>query len=365
MICKNCGFENKDEAAFCANCGKPVVAENASPMGEAPQEEEKTTIIEPLSNEEGTKPVDDSEANTTVLTNDMAMAPVSPAPQGFNNGPAPMGAPQGFNNGPAPMGAPQGFNNGPAPMGAPQGFNNGPAPMGMPMGAPMDVANNGKPAKAPKPPKAPKAPKQPKESNGKKSKGTLIYIVISVLLILGLTGVGVWGYFHYTDKIDKLEEEKLNIEAELTSEYELEITELETEISDLNSTVTDYETQISEAETEITGLEEELEAYAKYDSLIDFTGSCAGQGYSDFFCSDTMLYLTSDTAAVKVYYLDMEGTVYFECADSSVVECEWGDTWENDLVATLYVTPKATGNTTIKITNTTNDEEILIYVQVD
>ena len=331
MICKECNFENKEGAAFCAQCGKPLAVDSASAMEPIPEKEEKTTIIEPeIKSEE--KVADDSEANTTVLTNTMSpvtpIAPVAPAPQGFAEGPKPV----------TPM-----------PQAAP-----------MPQTAPAAKGKADKKAKAPKAAKPAKA---------KKSKGTIAYIIISILLILGLAGVGVWGYFHYEDKLDKAAEEKANLEAELSSEHEVEVAELEDEIdvletsvADLEASVADYETQVSELESEV----EELSEYEAYDPLIQFAESATGQGFEDFFVSDTVLHLSDDTVAVKVWLRDApEQTVYYEHTDNGVVSCEWGDSWENEKCATLYITPLKEGNVEIYITNSGNDEEIVIYTYVD
>ncbi len=342
MICKDCKFENKEGAAFCANCGKPLEVESASAMEPIENDDEKTTIIEP---EEKKEEVDNSEENTTVLT---SKAPVSPAPA------APAPAPQGFNQGPKPV----------TPMGMPG------APMGMP-GAPMGMPpmNNAQPAPAGKPGKAPKAPKTPKAAKpakAKKSGGTIAYIVISIILILGLAGVGVWGYFHYTDKIDKLNKEKDTMEETLTADYEAQISDLNSEIDTLETSVTDLEASVTDYETQVSDLQLKVDAYATFDTLIAYTIGSVPQGSTTFYASNNIVYLTDNTAEIKVFYADLEGTVYFELADSSVATAEWGETWENDeTTATLYINPVASGYTTVKITNTTDDQviELLVFVE--
>ena len=95
MICKACNFENKDGAAFCVSCGKPLTTENAGPV-EPMKGDDKTVMIDPVISE---NKLDDSESNTTVLTNNMVNTP-GPATPGFgaipNNAPMngmPMGMP--------------------------------------------------------------------------------------------------------------------------------------------------------------------------------------------------------------------------------------------------------------------------------
>lgn len=352
MICKECNFENKDGAAFCANCGKPLPAESASAMEPIKDEDEKTTIIEPEVKAEE-KAADDSEANTTVLTSNTPMGGVAPM-----GAPAPSPAPQGFNQGPKPgtptPGAPMKPMGAPTPMGAP-------APMGAPMNKPpMGQAPMNKPAQAP-------AGKPAKPVKAKKSKGTIAYIVISIILILGLTGVGVWGYFHYTDEIDKVKEEKATLEADLTAQYEGEIATLQSDISTLETTVSDYETTFALYDEEISSLEAQIEDHAQYDDLIAAADLCTPQGSTTFFASNNFIHLSSgESAEIKVFYENLEGTVYYELQDSSIATCEWGDTWENaETTATLTVTGVSSGYTTIEITNTTDDQLIEIVVYVD
>lgn len=351
MICKECNFENKDGAAFCAKCGKPMAAESASAMEPmAPQDEEKTTIIDPSEANSAANPVDDSEANTTVLTNNMPITPSTPAsaPQGFANGPAPMGAP--MNNGPKPstpvpgMGVPAA----PKPMGAP-----GMAPMGAPV-------NNGPKPSAPAP-----AAKAAPAQKAKKSKGTIAYIVISIILILGLAGVGTWGYFHFTDKLDKAEEDKANLETELTSAHEAEIASMSEANSELETQITELEGNVTDLESQITDLQGSVSGYESYDSVIAFADGATAQGNSGFFASTNFVNLSNGSAEIKVYYLDETGTVTYNLADSSVATCEWGEEWENNVVATLYVDAVSSGTTTITLTNDTSDDEIVITLYVE
>lgn len=419
MICKSCNYDNKEGAAFCAQCGKALTPEtpevNASEMKpmEPQGTDEKTvsldaafgtgdkqnqTVAKPEENNVGVQPeqsaeVDAEEERTTVLTSDMisSASSVGTAPMG-NPTVAPMGMPMG-----APMGAPvnpgavPGNGRGSAgngqpmgmpmgtPMGAPvnpgaaPGNGRGPAgngqPMGMPMGAPMGTpAKPQKQQKAPKPPKAAKAPKPPKQKNKKSGKGTKVYIVISIILLLAFAGVGVWGFFYFNDKIDKINLEKDDLAAQMDASngnYESQIAEKDSEIAALESKVDEYESEIASYDDKIADYEKTNESYAAYDGLIQFAGSCAGQGYADFFASDTVLHLGSGKAPVKIFFkVEESGNVIYEVENSAVATCEWDESWDGD-VATLYVSPVGSGNTMITLSNDVNDETIKIYVYVD
>lgn len=322
MICKSCSFENKEGAAFCAKCGAPL---------SKPDEKTSAADMKPIE--------DDSEANTTVLTSDM-ISPAKPqTPQQGNP------APQGFV--PGPTGAPMGG----APMGGPKPM--GGAPMGAP--APQKPVNN-----------APKAP-QPAKS-GKTGTAAKAYIIVSIILIVAMAGAGVWLFLHFNGKIDDISKEKDSLASQMdasSSNYENQISDKDSEIAELESQVTDYESQISDYESQISSYEETSASYSAYDSLIQFANSSAGQGYSDFFASDTVLHLSGGDVAVMVYFgVQEDSNVVYTVADSSVASCEWGDSWNGD-VATLYITPNGSGNTVITLSNDVNDETINIFVYVD
>lgn len=306
MICKSCDFENKEGAAFCAKCGKPL---NES-------EKPKTEVVKPDE--------DESEANTTVLTSGMVAQP-SPTPQ-----PSPM--PQQIN--PMPQ---QGFV--PGPNGAPKPSN----------------------------PQNPKKPQKPAKS-GKQGTAAKVYIIVSIVLILAMAGAGVWLFLHFNGKIDDISKEKDSLASQMdasSSSYESQISDKDTEIADLEAQISEYETQIESYESEIADYESTSASYSAYDSLIQFAASSAGQGYSDFFASDTVLHLTGGEVAVMVYFgIQEDSNVIYNVADTSVASCEWGDSWNGD-VATLYVTPNGSGNTIITLSNDINDETINIYVYVD
>ncbi|MDD6137055.1 MAG: hypothetical protein PUB54_07800 [Lachnospiraceae bacterium] len=375
MICTNCKSDNKDDAVFCEQCGAPL---NAS------TEEKKEDVVDEVTISlddvaQKAEEAADPEDQTTVLISNAALdeikeaakdkAPEQKAPAFTAPAPAPMppmnNAPMGQPMNKAPMGQPM---NG-APMGQPM---NG-APMGQPMngapmGQPMNKAPMGKPEKAPKPPKAPKAPKAPKEPGAMKT-GVKVYIVISIILLAGLIGTGIWGFLHFTNKVDDLEKDNSKLTIDL-DDAKSEIDGLNSDIDDKNDTIDALNSEISSLndtcdsyETQIADLQESAGEYAAYDSLISFAKSATGQGYADFFVSDTVVHLTGGETAVKLYFAN-EGDVMYTCNDSSVVSCEWSDNFENN-VASLYLTPTGSGNTQVTITNSVNDEEITIYVFVD
>ena len=375
MICTNCKSDNKDDAVFCEQCGAPL---NAS------TEEKKEDVVDEVTISlddvaQKAEEAADPEGQTTVLISNAALdeikeaakdkAPEQKAPAFTAPTPAPMppmnNAPMGQPMNKAPMGQPM---NG-APMGQPM---NG-APMGQPMngapmGQPMNKAPMGKPEKAPKPPKAPKAPKAPKEPGAMKT-GVKVYIVISIILLAGLIGTGIWGFLHFTNKVDDLEKDNSKLTIDL-DDAKSEIDGLNSDIDDKNDTIDALNSEISSLndtcdsyETQIADLQESAGEYAAYDSLISFAKSATGQGYADFFVSDTVVHLTGGETAVKLYFAN-EGDVMYTCNDSSVVSCEWSDNFENN-VASLYLTPTGSGNTQVTITNSVNDEEITIYVFVD
>lgn len=329
MICKECKFENKEGAAFCANCGKPIAADSESAVKPEASDEEKTTIIE---TEE--KQADDSEGDTTVLTSN---APMGGMPTAGTV--PPMGAMP-------PMGGQAPVNNGmPAP-----GFNQGPRPA-----QPVQSKKAAKPAKAPKPAKA------------KKSKGTIAYIVISIILILGLAGVGVWGYFYYTGEIDDLKKDKADATAELTVQYEKEIEDLQTSNDELELKVEDYENEIALNEETISDLKADIDGYTAYEDILDAISTSVPQGSTSFFASNNVVHVSEgDTAEIKIFYADLDGTIQYYLENSSVATCEFGEGWENDeTTATLYVEGLSAGVTSIEITNTTDSQTLEIIVYVD
>lgn len=380
MICTKCNFDNKEGAVFCAQCGAPLTAPVEEKLADAA--DEVTIALDDVANK-AEAAADDFGGQTTVLTSNAALDEIKDAkdkaqeaPSFVAPTPAPMpGMPAGqpmpgapMMKGQASMGQPMPGAPATQPMnGAP--MMNGQAPMGQPMpGAPMmNGAPNGKPEKAPKPPKAPKEPKM--QEPGAMKTGAKVYIVISIILILGLIGTGVWGFLHFTKEVDNLKKDKSNLGIELADANEANeelassldadeatISSLKSQVDSLNEACDAYENQIST-------LEESAGEYSTYDPLISFAKGATGQGYDDFFVSDTVVHLTGGEIAVKLYFAH-EGEVMYTVDDTSVATCEWSDSFENN-IASLYITPNGSGSTEITITNSVNDEEITIYVFVD
>ncbi|MBQ9277887.1 MAG: hypothetical protein IJ224_04550 [Lachnospiraceae bacterium] len=358
MVCQQCKFDNKEGAEFCAQCGaKLIKVPDTSNLEEKieSKSEESTTILtaDMLEDTKG-------EESTTVLTADM----LNQAPSNGTQGKVPQGGQPGMV---PPMQPGQG------PMGGQPGMTGqlGQNPMNGQSG--MLVQQQGKPAKPAKQQKAPKPAKeakQPKQKSGKLGGGMIAYIVISLLLILGMAGAGVWGYLHYTKEIDKITDEKDSISKELDSKNAL-VTSKEDEIAGLESTNSDLEEENASLQTQVADYEAQVSELSstndKYAPLIDFANNKAsGQGYDDFFVSDTVVHLSKGATSVKVFFSSEEGTVNPAVADGGVATCSWQDASdESGNVATLDITPVATGITTISISNDINDETITILVIVD
>lgn len=390
MICKHCNFENKDGAAFCANCGKPLEAPtNASamqpmdasamkPMGA--KDDTKTVLLDPMSvaNENTPAPIDDEdgEANTTVLTANMTgklASGAAPAPQGF--GSAPKQAPQGFGSAPTPANGPKPMNGAPTPMGAPMPMNgpaNGPKPAnGAPMGAPAQMQMNA-PTNAPTN-ASKQAPAKP--AKAKSSAGTKVYIIVSAIVMVALVGVGVWGYLSMNSKIKDANKEKDNVASELDAanveldSLNLQIDGLEANaetqsqtIMDLNDTIDSYETQIADYEAQVSDLSASSSANA---GIVGFAANNNGKGYEDFFVSDTIIHLTGETTLRIFFDAPEEYTILYMCSDENVCTCSDGGFSANGYVGNLILTPVSSGSAIITIGNEANDETIEIYVYVD
>lgn len=195
----------------------------------------------------------------------------------------------------------------------------------------------------------------------------MAYIVISIILILGLAGVGVWGYFYYTGEIDDLKKDKENATAELTAQYETEIEELENSNEELELQLEDYESQLTFKDEEISELQANVDGYAEYEEILNAVSASVPQGSTSFFASNNIVHVSEgDTAEIKIFYADLDGTVQYYLENSSVATCEFGEGWENDeTTATLYVEGLSEGVTSIEISNTTDDQVVEIIVYVD
>ncbi|MDO5127047.1 MAG: zinc-ribbon domain-containing protein, partial [Eubacteriales bacterium] len=89
MICNKCNFDNKEEAAFCAQCGAPLTVQ---PNAESAAESSAEPATEPVEETEK-ETADYSEERTTVLTSNDALDVIkkeeSKKAQGFSNGSEP------------------------------------------------------------------------------------------------------------------------------------------------------------------------------------------------------------------------------------------------------------------------------------
>ena len=386
MICPQCNVENKDGAGFCIQCGAKLIEAPDTSKAEAAVEnvasdvkevaENVTSEVKTAADEVKDKLESAGEESTTVLTADMLDGAKSEESttvltadmlnQNSSNSGTLVGGPQGAVGAqPNGMAMQQG-----RPMGMQPGMTQ--QQMNRPE-IPQKAQKPGKTPKAPKPEKAPKPvkeAKQPKQKSGKMGGGMIAYIVISLILILGMAGVGVWGYLHYTKKIDNLTNDKDAVSKELESTKAMldsrdeEIAGLDTANSDLEDEVSSLQSQVADYEAQVSELSS---ANDKYAPLVNFANdSATGQGHDDFFASDSVVHLKGDTKSVKVFFEPEDGTVNPAIADGGVATCSWQDGWgETGYVATLDITPVATGTTTLTLTNDVNDEKITILVIVD
>ncbi len=84
----------------------------------------------------------------------------------------------------------------------------------------------------------------------------------------------------------------------------------------------------------------------------------------EFFASDKRLSLEVDESETLEITYEGEGSLHFENSDSDVCSCEWEDGWDGD-VATLDVYGVGRGTSTITITNSEDDRELVIKVTVE
>ena len=98
------------------------------------------------------------------------------------------------------------------------------------------------------------------------------------------------------------------------------------------------------------------------DLVAFFNADAKGQGYDDFFASDTAVNITDGKASVKVYFSG-EGELAVQVADGSVVTGSWEESEEAG-VKTLTLTAVASGSTIVTLSNEADDEKIDIFVNV-
>lgn len=339
MICPKCNFDNKDNSAFCTQCGAKMIEAptNESIVEKDEAKSEETKIEESKSEESTTVLTSDmlnevkSEESTTVLTTDMLTS-----------------------NDRIPV------NNAVPQMNQPMT-----GPMNQPMNQPM-MNPQVKPVKP---------PKQPKQKSGKLGGGTIAYIVISIILILGLAGSCIWGYLHYNKKLDKLNEDNKLLNDDFDSamidieEKNDEIAELEHKADELEQDNADLQTQILDYEALVSELSASSEAYEEYDYLIGFVNDVAvGQGYDDFFVSDSVLHLKEgETKTIRIFYYSEEGGVDINVEEHSVADINihddgWG---ESGYVGSVDIIAGEKGSTEISFSIPSGDEEVKMLVIVD
>lgn len=71
----------------------------------------------------------------------------------------------------------------------------------------------------------------------------------------------------------------------------------------------------------------------------------------------------SDSGSVNITF-DVDGTITYSIADTSIVSCKWDSDWNGKTIG-LNFTGKKSGTTSVTITNTVNNESATIIVSVD
>lgn len=344
MFCKKCGTENSETAMFCVECGAPLKeeaateevskAEDTAPAASAPEEEF------------------DEEESTAVLTSDMA-----PKKDDGVDTPTEVMA--------AESEKPETDGN-PTETMTDAGIQK----------AEEVTAEEEQPAdkKAGREKKEKKKKEKAEKSEKKQgmSTGNKVYLAVSIVVMVALAGFGTYFYIDKEKKIEDLNSqiEQINKEKDQQRiDYEGQLAAKEDELKQLTNDVDNKNDQIALYEEDIKNYEASTEAYSQFDALIKFAKKATGQAYSGFFCSDTVIHLKERTA-VKVYFAhasgDEDSSVNYETENKNIAACEWGEGWENNDVATLYITPGSQkGNTTITLSNSSSDDKIKIYVYVD
>ena len=417
MICPSCKFENREGALFCAECGKPLASANANA--------ERTVILDQVvtNNQDAVEKVDDSEANTTVLTSDMLKPVQAAKPQGFVAGPAvpqaPKMAPQAapMNGQPVqatPQAAPQAPKMAPqaapmngqpvqaTPQAAPQAPKMAPqaAPMnGQPMQAtpqaapqapkmaPQAAPMNGQPVQTtPQVAPQPKTEVEPEEKLDKKAAkkaakkakkegkrgGSKAYVVISILLMLIMAGGLVAGYLYHDKKMDEATAEIEGLKASASdaqatiSQKDSELAALYASSTDAQTTIADLQIQLAESQSALSTAQATASSYVSYDPLIAFVESETADSSTDMMVSDTVVYTTAgSTVQVYVYFPSQEGQLSYLVSDVAVADCTWGEEWVNGNVLPISIQALSAGDVTIEVTNDQNDISETIFVHVE
>ena len=392
MICPSCKFENREGALFCAECGKPLASANANA--------ERTVILDQVvtNNQDAVEKVDDSEANTTVLTSDMLKPVQAAKPQGFVAGPAvpqaPKMAPQAapMNGQPVqatPQAAPQAPKMAPqaAPMnGQPMQATPQAAPQAPKM-APQAAPMNGQPVQTtPQVAPQPKTEVEPEEKLDKKAAkkaakkakkegkrgGSKAYVVISILLMLIMAGGLVAGYLYHDKKMDEATAEIEGLKASASdaqatiSQKDSELAALYASSTDAQTTIADLQIQLAESQSALSTAQATASSYVSYDPLIAFVESETADSSTDMMVSDTVVYTTAgSTVQVYVYFPSQEGQLSYLVSDVAVADCTWGEEWVNGNVLPISIQALSAGDVTIEVTNDQNDISETIFVHVE
>ena len=409
MICSNCGADNKPDSKFCEKCGTVLgfIGESASDIKPMGQPEQKKVVITDVQNE--VKPQVSPMPGSPMPGSPMPGSPMPGSP--MPGSPMP-GAP--VQGGPVPV---MPVNQEPpmpeslaatvpekaetekteqahdasddsttvltgelrTPVGGAMGFGNAEAPKFQNQEEqPVQPGAAQQPPVQPpvQPPKQEKQPKKKKEKDPNKKKcpvGAVVYIIISAvaifILVIALAAVFLISNKKIKDLKNSLDFADLNLEQQVEY-YETELDNKNSEIDSLNGQIDDLNDKVAMCEEDIAKYQQTNDSYTTYDSLIKFADETStGQGYADFFVSDTVIHLSgNEEVAVQVYFRDIteNDSVEYLTNDKNIAACEWGTEWTEHNVATLYISSGGTkGNTIVTISNSVNDEKIEIYVYAD
>jgi len=375
MVCKLCNFDNKDGVMYCENCGNQLASKTDLHEQQQDVDNEEivgnTVLLDEVVTDKNTpdnNDSDESEADTTVLTSEMDIATGIPMGFGMQMQSATSAQPgMQMQSGKLTQPGMQ-MQSGKLTQPGMQAQSGSILNDGTTFQPGMQA--NAQKSKSQKENDISKSSKEKKI--GKLGTGIKVYIALSALAIVGLAGVMIYGCIDYNKKIDQLEIENNDKQTEIddyvdqVADKDSQISDLELQVTTLNENLQALDELIANYETQIGDLEGKQEEYSSYDSLIAFANGSNGQGYSDMFCSDTLLHIKKgESVDVRVYYPSSEGKLTCAGNDNAIATCELSEEKENGVVATVKVTAVASGNTTITISNDQNDEKINIYVYVD
>ncbi|MCB2155707.1 DUF4190 domain-containing protein [bacterium] len=168
--CTVCGYENKDDAKFCLNCGSPIKHEKVSQAIDDVSEE-RTVLLDPESLRKR------AEEDYKKEHDEQAPPPAEPPAESPPPPPAPMGAPP---SPPPPVGAGQAAAPPPSPAAPPKP----PRPTGAPP-PPSGGAAPPPPGMAPAPPVG--------GAPGKTNVLAIVSLITGIIAVIGLCCYGVGG----------------------------------------------------------------------------------------------------------------------------------------------------------------------------